>query len=566
MKIIVLIVFMVSSTAAFGQFRFDMFGHVEPDLLQITVPNGDAGNPNNTNGVPFIGPPRIDIFNGGMFNNNVTHASGGFMEVNNLFMRLQYTGSNYDAHMRIWGNQFVSWNMGLFADRYEGADGPTVRTNFSIVGFLNAFIEEWRVRARMGPFTVYMGNEEGNFGRVTALNNHTPALYSKVNIFGVTTPARISNPYFYYLNPHQAAGEGDGGGLNFAEINTRSPHATLNWEPDRLNALEPNNPYLLITYTHNQFDFTLGTHLQGPIDDAVNPYGALVKFGNIDVNGYFRVSGNRIADMVTFDLVYRIKGAKEDFGDMDPDGIYNAPNVVNPTRSRNGSGNFGHSIGLFAQPNLDSYVIGLNVILGYSAIFQTLENVGENWDGNGNEAYKRKAPFFSGIDLRASYSNIPMFLFTTQNNISFAGMKGSDNDEVWGLRPRFSDVAGVSPLLRDGESDSWFYLYNTLGAQYTVNEQVVITLGFANRFGLLTEKRDYLGDIYTARRTTNWFSGELMTAYFYQRWSWELWGGIAFLHQYSTYTSNDERFNNVGSGRFVFAIPIRFVWRVRAGG
>ena len=165
--------------------------------------------------------------------------------------------------------------------------------------------------------------------------------------------------------------------------------------------------------------------------------------------------------------------------------------------------------------------------------------------------------------MNSSYSLIDLkFLFINQNNVSFAGMVGSDTDEVWGLRPRNYDTAKVSPLLFGDESDKWFYIYNTLGVRYELNGQVALNLGFANKFGLLNEKRVFSGDIYTAKRTHNWFSGELMAAYLLKRWEWELWGGIAFLHQYSTYTSDDSRFNNVTGGRFVFAIPIRFLWRV----
>jgi len=565
-KILVIFLIIVPVVTAFGQFRFDMWGHVEPDLLQFTLPIGDAGDPNNTNGVPFIGGPRIDVFNGGMFRNDPTHTGGGFMETNHLYMRLSYAGRFWETRLQIWGNQFVNWNAGLFADRSSGSPNQNMRTDLSIIGFLDAFIQEWRIRATMGPFTVYMGNEESNFGLVSHMNNHMPSLYSKVNVFGITTPVRTNVRFSYYLNPHQTNGFGDGGGLSFAEINTRAPHGVVHRDPNNLNWIEPLNPYMLFTYTLNKYNFTLGTHLQGPGDPAVATDTGLVKFGNIDVSGFFRVSGNRIADFITFDAVYRIKGSKEGLEDMDPDGIYFAPNVLNPTRSQNGKGSFGHSIGLFVQPRIELFVTGFNLVLGYSALFQTLEGFAENWDGNGAAASDRRAPFFSGIDLRMSYSGVRNFLFSSQNNISFASMNGSDTDEVWGVRPRNSNNANVSPLLKENESDNWFYLYNTLGAQYNISSSVAITLGFANRLGLLTEKRMFEGDQLMAKRSTNWFSGELMASYFYQQWFWELHGGIAFLHQYSTYESNDIRYHDVGSGRFVFAIPVRFVWRIRSSG
>jgi hypothetical protein len=590
MKKIVLLVclFIFALGTAYSQLRYDLWGAIEPDFLQYTKPIGDAGNPDNNNLVPYRGTARWDIFNGGTFRNNTDNllgTSGGFIDINTFNMSFQYKGPFYSARLKFFGSRFVAWGMGLFAANSSAAGNTTTvqanktnnnensLTDFTFASFMDSFVDEYHVTANFGLLTVYFGNEDGNAGRVSAMNNHTAALYSKIDALGLVRPSRImdGSDINYYTNPHGRNADLFGGGIGFVVINTRNPRRKVQWEERFLNAPENEDPYFLLTCAVKDFDIALGTHLQGPVwgkNTGGNPAKAIPVFSAVDAQGYFRISGNKVFDLASFDLVYRVRGKKTGMDNLDPYYDYASPTVDFPTGSNDGSGVFGHSIGLFFQPVLSSLVKGLNITGGYSATFHTLENFGDDYDGSGSSEVKRKAPAFHGIDLRASYTGLNRFLFTTQNNISFAGMKGNDDHYFYGLRS-----AGLSNdlsrmRLYSGETDNWFFIYNTLGARYAINSQIFLDLGLANRLGILREKRNLTiasGDIITAKRTNNWLSGELMGSYIKERNSWEFWTGLAFVHQYSTYKDDgDHDYSSAKAGRFVFAVPIRFHWRLKA--
>jgi len=67
-KLLVFLMALAVAGLAFGEFRIEVYGEVEPDLLQVIKPIGDPGNLNNTNNIFYQGGPRVDFFTGGVFN------------------------------------------------------------------------------------------------------------------------------------------------------------------------------------------------------------------------------------------------------------------------------------------------------------------------------------------------------------------------------------------------------------------------------------------------------------------------------------------------------------------
>ena len=317
------------------------------------------------------------------------------------------------------------------------------------------------------------------------------------------------------------------------------------------------------------------------------------------MTGYFRVSGDKVFNYLTFDAVYRVQGSNMNLDDLDP--LMSYPNYIPApppeneddeqlnfqTRKMDGEGSFGHTIALFAQPSLGTIAPDLNVSLGYSLSFQSQENISAYYNGTGlyravfyniNDFHnpfrfhydnsvdiKRSAPFFHGIDLRANYSGIEKIIFNTQNNISFASAKGSDTDIVYGLRPSGTYSANdyfASPYLKKEESDKWFYVYNTLGVRYELSANVYFHAGIASRFGALTEVRNTEGIFNTLWRTNHWISAELMAFYILPGTGWELAMGLACMQQNSAY-ENISTGKTASVGRFTAAIPLLLRWALR---
>ena len=540
-KLLVFLMAFAAAGFAFGQFNIELFGEIEPDLLQVVKPVGDPGDLNNTNNILYQGGPRVDFFTGGVFN-----PGGGFMDINKLYLRMSFTREFYDASVRINGNKLVEWGKGFFAD--ESGTGANVQTDASISKLMDALVDEYHVRGDIGPFRAWFGNEDTNQGIVELLNNYSPALYTRVEDFGITIPS-ASTPSYYDL-----------GGVSFVELVTRSPHRTINYLPQNITKMESRIPYILFSYSLNDIDFNLGTHLQGPVNAQVNNDYA---FSTFEANAYFRVSGKELFKLMNVDAIYRLRGVDQNIGDSDPTKVYTAHWAVaagQQTRKNDGEGGFGHSIGLFAQPLLDSFVSGLDVSLGYSVFFQTLEKFDAEYTlGAPDREIKRKAPVFNGIDLRASYGGIDNFLFTTQHNISFAKVTGSDPAEAvtYGLLPSASN-----DYLPADNTNGWLYFYNSVGVQYTVTELFSAHFDFANRCGLLTQKSPGLYGTDMVRITGNWLCADFMGSWILARGAWELWAGLCLLHQNSAIKSNIYTEKDVSGGRLVFAMPIRVVWSI----
>ena len=247
------------------------------------------------------------------------------------------------------------------------------------------------------------------------------------------------------------------------------------------------------------------------------------------INAAFRVSGGKIADFISFDVVYRIKGG-DDFTrltnnnwNMWANGYVKEPLMKTPNQVPADGGGWDNEIGAYV--GLDIFK-GLGLGVGYTAAFRVDEMSRVNRDEEG-ATIEYVNPVFSGIDLRVKFTGIDKLAISLANNLSFAFQRGEKDDVmVNGGRyiqpmgywlPAWNGVTGRNAGNRDGmpafrtyytkatdkkyrldgngtttggnmwntdQNDSWFALHNNLGVSYQITDRASVDVAIANRLGI----------------------------------------------------------------------------------
>jgi hypothetical protein len=210
------------------------------------------------------------------------------------------------------------------------------------------------------------------------------------------------------------------------------------------------------------------------------------------INGSFMLNG-RVSDGIAFDLFYSVVGQ-----DLD---TFTRP-VGAPQASWNNI--IGAYVGIDAIDNL-----GLS--LGYTANFKAYENGGytDPSDATKTKPATYTAPFYSGVDIRLSYSGIDKIGLTLNNNITFAGVKGKEQktdgtteEYIYSIiYPDYSPLA----LLNDKQSEDWFHLESELKASLGFIDGVGLTLQLGNRLGVTSSEDTTSGASSKVKRTENEF-------------------------------------------------------------
>jgi hypothetical protein len=207
-------------------------------------------------------------------------------------------------------------------------------------------------------------------------------------------------------------------------------------------------------------------------------------------NASLLISGRPI-DAISFDVFYSILGSDPNtFGYEEYQ--YDTVNA-DPTKV----GKFQNIIGAYVGVNA---IENLGLSIGYTANFNVYEKVGyyasaaDQADGPSKlKTRTLNAPFFSGIDIHATYSGIDKIGLTFNNNISLAGAKGTeikaDSDKVT-LSLRETGVNSVATsdfsLLDKNQSQDWFHWDAELKATFALLENVALTLHLGNRLSVLS--------------------------------------------------------------------------------
>jgi hypothetical protein len=203
-------------------------------------------------------------------------------------------------------------------------------------------------------------------------------------------------------------------------------------------------------------------------------------FGNYSgINGAIMFSGRNIADMVSFDVFYGIRGKDDDTRyrpDLDP----------NPANNPFGEVAFWENVlGLYAGVSLLNDTLGIS--LGYTANFDAYEKWAyypgnpANPDPKESEPGSISAPIYSGVSLHVNFTGVDGLNVALNNSISFAGAAGDLAPAD--IQDKYKFGLYGTPIYKD-VSQSWFVLHTSLSAKYQLSDPLTVTLQLANVLGI----------------------------------------------------------------------------------
>ena len=224
--------------------------------------------------------------------------------------------------------------------------------------------------------------------------------------------------------------------------------------------------------TFGNFKFAAGTNLNWEAYQV--PFGSKAA-----ANGAFIFSGDKIADMISFDAFYAFQGKDDD------------------TLHRK-TGEWDHLFGVYAGLTLND---NLGFSLGYTGNVTATE-ADERTEPNAADPTKPKKiavpvtnPFYSGIDLHVNVAFDKLGI-TFNNNVSFAGVKGIEKNgtDKW--------VYGLSgaPLGQD-VSENWFAYSSGLLVSYNLSDNFALAFQVADKVGVFTYK-EKVGDVSSTSTNT----------------------------------------------------------------
>jgi hypothetical protein len=492
MKKLLLALLMVTiASGVFAQLKVGMYADFLPELLRVTAPGGDYANINKDviSDDIYKGSGTLDILS--------SSSEGVIGKQSELRANLGYTGRGFAGYLEIVLDDYVRAVTGSGGF----VDGDT--NNVSFVSVLTQVFNEWYLQGNAGMFTAYLGrtDDHGKVARFeTGIDDFLYAL--RIDNYGVIIPnGTVDNNNFL---PKPLALDENGNEYDFVKL-----------------------PYFSFSVNRRPFTFQVAGDIGSgsgivPETDPANTD----KKSYTRVNGAFRVSGERMFDLVTFDAIYKFRG-----GDPNTDPIDEKPAGTNITV---------HSFGVYAN---FLGVPDLGIGLGYTGLFR----VYENRDSSYGDWESRTTPFFSGIDLRAQYNGFDRISITSHNNISFASTEGS-GDSKKQVMPIYG---GLAPLGAN-TGENWLALYNALSFNYSLSKQLTIALQAGNRLTSHTIDTDGSKDVIFKNR----FGLTAFTAYQFNA-NLLLQGGLQMFLDADDYTSDANPAADVNGSMMYLAIPLR---------
>ena len=532
----VLLIFGVAAVAfppkAAAQFSWRLFADINVRLASWNIPTGEKTEKLITyNNMTFYNNAANNPTGAGR--GDYTYTSGTLdlfnyyraIRLNEFRLIVQYnsdaitlyTNANLNNMFRPGSNSGTGGDE--LADGHSFVQGSGKTPDWG--DFLRYSFYEWYVRGNLGFLTAYVGNLDDR-GKVNILNPFSDDLLLdiKVDHYSVNTPTENAADYQNNGN----------------EVNNlfRSPNTVAG------NFSTTAVPYIMLAARFDRFGFPLTFQI------AADPGNNNFTAGVIDYKrfgGAVRISGENVANRITFDAVYRINGG-------DSNTLDNYDEADNPfgTRQPDGQGIFAHRFGVFANIlNVPYFAFGFGYN-GYLKVFEdTLSTSGKTTTKSG--------PLFSGIDLRLQYTRIPDTTLTFHSNVSFANTDKTTADAVsvgvWGQN---------LPL---DNAQNWFALYNALDVRLRWNNQLSFTFQIANRLGIVTTTVDPpAGEAYAYKRQLVKLGGG---GYFYYQFHRDLLllGGVSFTYTNNSYSNSrsgardNAATRDTSGGSFEIGIPIR---------
>ena len=248
-----------------------------------------------------------------------------------------------------------------------------------------------------------------------------------------------------------------------------------------------------------------------------------------------RASGFNVADMINFDLFYKVTGG-------DP----TLPGKADDDKEADGKGKWRNSFGIYV--GLGNLVDGLGIGIGYSASVLVQEAT-----MGADKATKNLHPFYNGIDLRFQFTGVDKLRVTFNNNFSFAATKGLKAED--GTFAPMITIPGA-PTFADKGKESWFAMHNALALRYAVTEKVFGNFEISNRAGWYSQNNDEkkYADVITDQLGITLFA----TYVFSPNITMESGLAMEVRHTTSKKIDSDPDRKEQKYGQFRFGIPVRF--------
>jgi hypothetical protein len=425
------VLFTMLAAAAFAQFKVEVDADIYPELMTVTAPIGDDADLEKS----YQGSSTFDFL-----------SKWGTWYDNTLRLKLSYTDpdGNYSGAIRFRGDSFVrpagyigfagSGAVGFFENSGDNNGGGV-----TAVDLLTRHIDDYSLTGKLGPFSAYFGNGAAR-GKIDRFQQGFSNFQdkSKIDNYGLLKPTVDT-------------------GTNALTITAFDVNNL------RRSASNANTTYVMGTVNLSPITISLAGSV---FDVSPAPTGS---FSWSRGNAGILLSGAGIADMLTFDLVYKVNGGDPDTDKKEKAGVATGPEP-------DGQGVWHNQLGIHANikvPGVDALGLGI----GYSGYFQVSEN-----GKSGSDIQKRTNPLYSGIDLRFKLSGLleNKLTVTLNNNISFAGAKGVDTSST-------KAVNGIRGALSSAnEKESFFGLYNGLLIAYKFSDTFTGRAELANRLGSYT--------------------------------------------------------------------------------
>ena len=487
---------------ASSPLRFSLLTDFRPSLMQYSSSGNTRDIYTTTNRFNFLTHPG-------------DYATWGPWE-NELKLSIDYNKNFISEH-------FISGHLRMNMDGLVRAAGGFVandgkQNNRLINDVLNTPFDEWNVQGTLGPFYAFVGNT-ANRGIVRAWQG-IETIRFKQEQFGVVTPGGTEGPEIPWdvsniipmptpTGNWQTSGKLPPENANFGKaLNTAG-----NYDQEDI-------PYFIFRAKYNPFSL----EVSGDLTPRSNTQGSW----STAVNGGLRFSGEKIADLVTFDLTYKFRG-----GDMD---TYNNVDEHDPAKAEqpDGKGQTTNSFTLAGQLGLLDDTLGIQ--LAYTGVFRAYEDMLVN-----KTTVKQTGPFISGIDLRLQYTGLDQFQFNFNNHVTFSSARetkytgsGLDPEAVydfWGL-----------PISSAGDDTGydWFALYNALGAQYRWTDKLNLWFEVGNKLSKITTA---IGEAVRSD-TYNIFGASLKAVYTVNS-SFSVEGGLAVYYATYNWKINDKKYDSI---------------------
>jgi hypothetical protein len=524
------------TAAAFAQFGFKITGEFYPDVLKVTTPIGDAAQVNNektlAGTVPYLGVGTVDI----LTLSDWPAGKGLTAE----FSYKERDGERYGG--------LIALSMGRLIERgyYFFNKSDVSDQTVSFVELLNSGIGDWNMWGKVGLVKGVVGNSGVYEGSVTNFDGPFNFLSEgKFLDYGIVLPGDPSTDgYGYY---------GVGNGINVRGVRAFPIGQRVISQAVATAPSQSDRPVFQASVDLAPITVAVTGDMSNILKDSV---GGVNSLGYSTVGGSLLVSGAKVADLVSFDAIYKFAG-----------GDYDRENLISPNSQPDGTGNWGHAFGLYANLHLlDTLGLGL----GYSGFTSVQE---KSRDIN-NEEFTYSFPYYNGVNLNVNFTGVDKLNISFDNNISFSTIRGSDDTHRYtvgllGLVGRGTDsndaAIGGSPFLTDSDkSEGYIALSNTLGAKYNISDPLFVSFQVFNRLYSYTETMKVNADRGRSEEITlkygaNNFRAALGAGYNFSDHV-VLESGLLFdLLTHSGYVSNDDSGNNnYDWGTFSFAIPVHF--------